>query len=54
MRDERGGLGAGLGDVLAPGPGAVAVLHRDRVLVGPLAKQLLEGVRHGSTSVRIE
>ena len=46
--DERGGLGAGLGDVLAPRPGAVAVLHRDGVLLGPLTKQLLECVRHGS------
>ena len=46
--DERGGLRLGFGDVLAPRPGAVAVLHRDGVLFGPLTKQLLKCVRHGS------
>ncbi len=46
--DERGGLGTGLGDVLAPGPRPVAVLHRDGVLLGSFTKQLLECVRHGS------
>jgi hypothetical protein len=46
--DERGGLGLGHGDVLAPRPTAVAMLHSDGVLFGPLTQQLLECVRHGS------
>ena len=49
---ERRSLGTGLGDVLAPRPAAIAVAHRDRVLLGAFAKQLLKRVRHGQlTSV---
>ncbi len=44
--DQRGRLGGGLGQVLAPGPGAVFPTHTDRVVVGPLAQQLLDGLRH--------
>lgn len=48
--DQCGGLRAGVGYMLAPCPRAVAVLHRDGVLLGALTKELLECVRHGHLS----
>ena len=43
-RDHRGGLVGRLGEVLAPGPGPVAVPQPDVVVLGALAQQLLDGL----------
>jgi hypothetical protein len=45
-RDEGRRLCVGLGDVLTPRPGPIAVLDRRRVEIGAFAKQLLKGIRH--------
>ena len=49
--DQRGGLRLRRGDMFAPCPAAVAVFDRHGVLLGALAKQLLERVCHAALRI---
>ena len=45
--DQRCGVARGLGQMLAPRPHLIAVLHRGSRVGGTFAEQLLDGVSHG-------